>query len=273
MEKYSMIISDFDGTLANADSEISKENADAIKKYIASGGIFAICTGRMMSSIYPHAQKLGLDGLLVAYQGAQILDMKTGKCLRDERLSNDDAIEICKVLEDLDLHIHVYNGDDFYTNKVNELSRYYEKICKVKAKEPNEKLSDFIKDNNVLPQKIIVLVMPEKREELYKIISEKLGDKFYVTVSADILIEVAKYGCDKSEGVKYLANYYNIPLGDVVAVGDNLNDITMIKTAGVGIAVSNAENELKNAADEVSEFSNCENAIAHIINKYGLGEN
>ena len=63
------------------------ENAEAIRKYIAAGGIFAICTGRMMTSILPHAESLRLDSLLVGYQGALILDLKSGKYLRDEHMS------------------------------------------------------------------------------------------------------------------------------------------------------------------------------------------
>ena len=70
IKKYPLIVSDFDETLRNDEGTISPENAEAIRKYIAAGGIFAICTGRMMSSILPHAESLRLDSLLVGYQGA-----------------------------------------------------------------------------------------------------------------------------------------------------------------------------------------------------------
>ena len=272
MKKYPIIISDFDGTLACDDGSISEKNASAIKKYTQQGGIFAICTGRMMNSIKPHAERLGLNGLLVAYQGAQILDMKSGEFLRDERLSVQQALEICVEMEKHNLHIHVYNGDEFYTNAQDELLRYYENICKVKGTIIEGRLSDFIKENNIQPQKIIVLVMPEDKDLILNKLSDKLSANYYITASASILVEVAKYGCEKSTGVKFIANYYGFPLENVIAIGDNLNDLTMIETAGLGIAVGNAEDKLKKSAKEVCEFTNNENAVAHIIEKYGLGE-
>jgi cof-like hydrolase len=72
--------------------------------------------------------------------------------------------------------------------------------------------------------------------------------------------------------VRFLADYYRVPIEDVIAIGDNINDIPMIEAAGLGVAVGNAVQPLKDAADEVT-LTNNQNAVAHIIEKYGMGEN
>ena len=105
--QYKLIVSDFDGTLRRTEGGISEGNVRAITEYVSAGGVFALCTGRMMSSILPYAKQLGLKGLIAAYQGAIIEDIESGKYVRDERITNRAAIEICRALEEKNYHIHV----------------------------------------------------------------------------------------------------------------------------------------------------------------------
>lgn len=79
---YGLIVSDFDGTLIDDNQQILPEVREAIEKYIAAGGVFAVCTGRMLSSILPRVRELGLKGLVIAYQGTVIADIETGKLLK-----------------------------------------------------------------------------------------------------------------------------------------------------------------------------------------------
>lgn len=134
IKKYPLIVSDFDETLRNDEGTISPENAEAIRKYIAAGGIFAICTGRMMTSILPHAESLRLDSLLVGYQGALILDLKSGKYLRDEHMSVKEAVRVCRTLEKTGLHIHVYDRDKFYVNADDGFSPPMNESAKSRAR-------------------------------------------------------------------------------------------------------------------------------------------
>ena len=113
------------------------------------------------------------------------------------------------------------------------------------------------------------MVAPDEQEELYSKLVKLLGDKFDVTCSATVLIEISPLTDNKGEAVKYLAKYYGIPIEKTVAMGDNLNDLSMIKAAGLGVAVANATEKLKQAADFVS-VSNNEGAVAQIIEKFGF---
>ena len=89
-----------------------------------------------------------------------------------------------------------------------------------------------------------------------------------MTCSASVLVEISPRSDDKGEALKFIANYFGIDISSTVAIGDNLNDLSMIKAAGIGVAVGNATKELKDAADYVS-VTNDEGAVAKIIEKFG----
>ena len=264
-------MSDFDGTLRRSEGGISEGNVRAISEYAEAGGVFALCTGRMTSSIRPYAKKLGLKGLIAAYQGAIIEDIESGKFVRDARIPSDRAADICRRLEARGHHIHVYDGDMFYSNKADELLREYERICGVKAEiAPN--ISETVERKGVRPHKILVMCTPEERAEAYAFAEKEFGSELYVTTSSEFLVEIVRKGSDKGGALEYLAEHYGIPLSQTIAVGDNINDLSMVEKAGLGVAVENGEKELKEAADFVTRTCD-EDGVAYVIRKFGLGEN
>lgn len=266
-----LIVSDFDGTLINDKQEILPSVKAAIDEYIACGGIFAVCTGRMLRSILPQVRSLGLKGLVIAHQGSVIAEIESGKQIKYSGMKYGDVVEICKNLEELNQPINVYSGDDLYSDipKDNKYLQIYERIVCVESKHVDGKMSDFVLSNKLFCQKVAVLVAEEERDGLYEELCRRLGERFDVTCSASVLVEVSPKADNKGEALKFLAKHYGIPMERTVAAGDNLNDLSMIKAAGVGVAVGNATPVLKQAADFVSVTNN-EGAIAQIIKKYGF---
>ena len=130
-------------------------------------------------------------------------------------------------------------------------------------------MSRFVTDRGLFCQKVISILPEDRRAEVYGELSEKYGNRFDITCSARVLVEASPYGDNKGEALKFLADYYKIPIEKTVAAGDNLNDLSMIRAAGVGCAVGNADILVKQAADFVS-VSNNEGAIAQIIKKFGF---
>lgn len=267
---YRLIVSDFDGTLLTSDHTVPEKVKNAINGYVAAGGIFAVCTGRMLRSILPRVKELGLKGLVVAYQGSVIADIESGKIIKNGGFTCAQSAEVCRCIEELGCPFNVYSGDSLYTNiqKDNEHLKLYESITGVQAQHVDV-LSDFVLSNNLCCQKAAVLVKPADRDALYKELDNHLGDRYDVTCSAKVLVEVSPKGDNKGAALKYIAGYFGIPLQSCVAVGDNLNDLSMINAAGVGVAVGNADAKLKAAADYVS-VTNDEDAVAEIIEKYGF---
>lgn len=270
--QYKLIVSDFDGTLRRSKGGISEGNARAIKEYGEAGGVFALCTGRMISSILPYAKQLNLQGFVVAYQGAIIQDIATGKNLRDARIPNKDAVSICRFLESRKEHIHVYDGDIFYVNMDDNFRLWYEQACAVRGILTPLQISETVEKENICPHKILVACTADRRGEIYSALSERYGEQFYVTTSTENLVEITVKGCNKGDALRYIADSLKIPMNETIAIGDNYNDLPMVQAAGLGVAVMNGEKALKKAAGFVTK--NCdEDGVGYVIRKFGLGEN
>ena len=269
--KNKLIVSDFDGTLITSSHTVPEDVKSAINEYVACGGIFAVCTGRMISSILPRVRELGLKGLVVGYEGAAIAEIESGKFLKKDGLPFDRAAEVCDVIHACGFSINTYSDEVLYTdiNKDNPYLMRYERITGISAVKVEGAMSEFLRKNKLVCQKVTSIVMPEDREKIYSVLLEKFGSALDVTCSADVLVEVAPYNCNKGEAVKFLSEYYNVPLSSSVAIGDNLNDVSMIKVAGTGVAVGNAVEGLKSVADYVT-VSNNDSAVAKIIEKFGF---
>ncbi len=266
-----LIVSDFDSTLTTDEHTVPENVKRAISEYVAAGGIFAVCTGRMLRSILPEVRSLGLKGVVVAYQGTVIADIESGQLIKKGGFTAAEAREICLALEQLNAYINVYADERLYTNipRNNKYLKLYEDITKVEAECVLSPLSEFVYKNDLFCQKTASLVSPRERKNLYEKLNEKLGGKYDVTCSADVLVEVSPKADNKGSALEFLAKHYGVPLEKTVAVGDNLNDISMIKAAKTGVAVGNAVPELKAAADFVSVTNN-EGALAQIIEKFGF---
>ncbi len=268
---YGLIVSDFDGTLLTTRQTVPQNVKAAIAEYVDAGGVFAVCTGRMLASILPQVRALGLKGLVAAYQGTVIADIESGRLLRCGGFSVDDACYVCTVLEERGEPINVYAGDAMYSTLPadDKLLAAYERITGVTARRFAGRMSDFVRDNGLYCQKIVSVVPPEKKKPLFEYLKSALGAKFEVTYSAAVLVEVSPKGDDKGKALEFLAGHYGVPREKTVAVGDNFNDLPMIKAAGVGVSVANGVEEFRAFADDVCPSCD-EGGVAYVIRKYGL---
>ena len=265
-----LIVSDFDGTLANSKNQINPEVLEAINQYVQDGGIFAVCTGRILSAIIYRLRELKLKGLVVAGQGSVIADIESGEIIKDTHFTRSQAVEICKGFESLDINVQAYGDYDFYSSlpEDEEHLNLYESIIGVKALHSDVKLSKFLANSDFKCSKFATLCLPKDQGNLYKKISEMFADSYDVTCSANVLIEVSQYGETKGAALKFLAEHYGVPMDKTCAIGDNLNDLSMLEVAGYGIAVGNASDELKKKVT-LTTVTNDEGAVAKVIEKYG----
>lgn len=263
--KYPLFLSDFDGTLVRADGTISQVNKRAIAAYRAAGGVFAVCTGRGPAAIVPRLKELGLtQGLAVAYQGATVMDIATGELLKDDGFAQEDALKVIRLLEEGGRHVHVYTVDKLYCNVDDEPLHMYERICRVTAERiTGMPLSEYVKEHRLRVVKVLAMVEKEDRLPLMRWLAPQLGDAFYVTCSADFLVEVMPAGQSKAAAVDFLCGYYGIARAKCAAIGDQLNDLPMIERAGGKFAVANAEEELKKRARVVASVE--EDGVAQAL--------
>lgn len=251
--KYNIFLSDFDGTLVRGDGTVSEKNKQAIAKYRAAGGVFAVVTGRALSSILPRLEELGLtDGIVVAFQGAVIADAGTGKVIKAGGFTQAGALRAIRALEAENHHIHIYTTDRFYCNRDDEPLKIYERICGIKAEViENEPLSRKAEREGLKIVKVLAMVEKEARDALAERLRKALGEEYYVTLSADYLVEIMPAGESKANAVEFLSEHYGVPIEEIAAIGDNYNDLPMILRAGGKFAVESGENELKKCATVV----------------------
>ncbi len=250
--KYDLFLSDFDGTLVRADGTISQKNIEAISSYRRKGGVFAIVTGRMLCSILPRLKELGLtEGLVAAYQGAVLAEIRTGGILFSEGFTPEAAAFAAEELERRGEHLQIYLDDALYCNRDDLFLQIYEKNCGVKGEVVSEPLSALIRRRGRPVTKLLVMLPAERRNALLEELKGCLGRGYTVTASNPYMVEILPAGVSKARAVKELAARFGVPVEKTAAIGDQLNDLPMIEAAGGKFAVANAEEQLKAAATVV----------------------
>lgn len=267
--KYDLVASDFDDSLCPKGYTVSDFTRKIIKKFTDRGGHFVIITGRMNYSIYPIAKDLGLKGEIVSCQGAVIRDMQTNKVLKNKKIPHDLAVKYLKFAESLNLIPQIYVEDCLYTVLENEKIKNYSDFCKVNFDYIKGKLSDFVIDNIGDVDMIYLWTDEVDQQNNIQLIKNHFAGKLDITSSTAHNIEAVIKGASKSEALKTLAKKYDIPIEKTMAFGDSLNDKSMIMAAGMGVAMNNAKDGLKDIADYVCESSK-EDGVAKTIEKFCL---
>lgn len=268
MNRYKLVVSDFDDTLLRNDMTVSEATKEAIDNLKKAGGYFAICTGRMFQSIRREALKIGLKGYIMSYQGALISDIETGETILNTSMKCEDALKICRVFESVGAYYQAYIDDTLYVPEINEKTNYYTSICNVKAVDVGCPLSKFVESVRKPVVKLLAITDPEFAKKFIVEYNKKEPD-FLFNISKPGFIEVISRKASKGIAVKSLCDILGIDISESIAVGDSLNDLPMIETAGLGVAVANAIDEVKARADVVTA-SNDDDGVRRIIEEYCL---
>ncbi len=266
--KYDLIVSDYDGTLGGAPANnIPKETLKAINEYVQRGGIFAVCTGREYNSIRRICLEQGLKGLVACYQGAIVFDIESEKFLLDGGMGEEQALTALNAVEGNGLESIVYTPNAFYIEKDTPFTAAYEKAVRVKGLIENAR--DTVKRFHKVC-KLGWIGEPKTVLRLAKELNEKYLDKgIQFNTALPYLLEAINPKFSKGNAVRFLANYYNVPLEKVMAVGDSTNDMDLITGGWHGVAVGDGMEELKAVAKEITlPFK--KQPIKHLIEKYCL---
>lgn len=271
--KYKLFISDFDGTLGGGkDNSIDDETLKAIREYEEKGGKFVVCTGRMFASIKKICDKHNLKGPVVAYQGGVIKDIETGESLFEGGLAQEIAIPIIEKLRNEDVLLTAFIDDKLYYEKNLNNAEYIVKYGQLLNIEPilTDDLIEEIKRQNMILGKLCILCKEEKVQEYAKRYNEKFkGYPVLFNSGAKYIIECINHEHHKGNAVRFLANYYNIPLEQVITIGDSTNDIALIDGEWHGVAVGDAKEQLKEHAKEITiPFK--DKPVLHLLKKYCL---
>lgn len=256
-KKVRLVALDLDGTLLDDNLEVSLKTREAIRNLINKGIYVALVSGRMLRAALLVSSMLKIDLPIVAYNGGKVFIPGKDE-LFSKKIPLSEALKVIKYGEERNLYVKVYIDDILYIKEPDKASLAFSRTRNIDYKVVG-RLSENIKED----VNMIVIYYNEDRNG---VIDEELKDiDVTVTASMSRSIDVVPSGVSKDKGLMILAEYLNIDRENILAVGNGLNDLEMLKYAGIGIAMRNSEKCLLDQWNNVSEYTNNEEGVYHII--------
>lgn len=268
MNNYKLIVTDMDGTVLGGNHKITEENMRALKEADERGVKVVFATGRFHDSAKEHVTFLEEVMPIVSSNGAIIKHPITNEVLYCNSIDKDISLKIVETLDNLDLSYQIYTDNEILQKyKTEEEKIKMQDFIKNTFSDKTEiifkkDLKEDIKDLNILKFNVVdferPLLMKEARKEVEKI------EGLEVTSSWNDNVEIMNAGSSKGNAVKFLCELLNIDKEEIIAFGDNYNDISMLEYVGMGVAMGNAEEDVKKIASYITD-SNIESGVAKAI--------
>ena len=269
-----MIFLDLDGTLLDDNKKIPRENRESIDAALNMGHKVLVCTGRPLSSAIKLLPFFGLDKpgcYAITFNGGLIYDAGAKKTIYQKTLPLDQVRYVFKkAYEYGEIHIQTYTDEGFVCEYDTPESQFYERMTKTDRKVVNDIFEAL---NGREPCKMLAIAYGCNRERIEAFresMLEYCEGKMDVCFSCYEYLEFMPAGINKGNSIKWMCEYLDIPLENTIAVGDAENDITMIKTAGIGAVMKNASDGMKQYGNYITEKDNNEAGVAEVIEKFML---
>ncbi|MBS5165758.1 MAG: HAD family phosphatase [Butyricicoccus pullicaecorum] len=266
-----LLFLDLDGTLLNDAKKITAGNRKALERLLEQGHGVIITTGRPLQSALKQAHLLGLDHsgcYVIAYNGAVIYDFETQQQIFSQTLSFANAIRIFEYANAQNIHIQTYDTWNVLVEPRchDEAVRRYCELIQMDYRT----IADIHTDLQEQPVKCLAIDFNEQTKlvQMQHWIQNNMSQELDCFFSCQAYLEIVPIGMNKGKAVQMLSHIMNIPISNTIAVGDAANDIPMLQAAGIGIAMANAAEEVKAAADALTQRDNNHDGIAEVITHY-----
>lgn len=255
---------DLDGTLTDSKKRISERTKESIDKFIAAGGTVALASGRPTFGVMPVAKILELDkkgGYILSYNGGCFLDCKNNKQLFMKELTHEYLPILEKQAKKFGINLMTYNGDKAYALDIDE--QYY--MIEININHFIRVKADPLTPKITFP--IIKCLMTADGDYLAKV--EKEMKKYWegklnIVRSEPYFLEVTEVGIDKASTITNMVKKLGKSVDNLICCGDGFNDLSMIRAAGIGVAMANAQERVRAAADYITK-SNDEDGIVDVV--------
>lgn len=274
MNKIRMIAFDLDGTLLNSDKKITEYTKEVLKKAAGIGMEIVPSTGRPLKGVPAEVLKLPGVRYAVTSNGARMIEAGSGKTIDSMLLSFENAKEILAIFGEYDTIRDVFYDGRGYTErkKAAHMDKYlaepvmaeYFRASRTAVEDIDEL---FFKENRAVDKVHALFADLKERQEAFERLRNLQGAEPSSSVKNNIEVNAA--GVHKGVGLKRLGAMLGIRTDEILAFGDGLNDIRMLQTAGIGVAMENAPREVKEAADYTTA-SNDRNGVAEYIERHVL---
>lgn len=264
-----ILVLDIDGTLTNSQKEITPETKKGIIHIMERGHKVILASGRPTPGMKRYAEELMLEkygGYLLSFNGGRIIDCKTGEIIYQRILPSNVVPGLYKFAVKHDIGIVTYMGDNIIVGtRMDEYIELESRIngmpCKMTDNFPHYREYDL--------NKCLMTAEPAVAAEYEKMLQEMYGDVLSIYRSEPFFIEIMPKNVDKAASLDRMLETVGLTRENTICCGDGFNDMTMIKYAGVGVAMANAQEEVKKSADFITD-SNDEDGIVTVIDRFIL---
>ena len=264
--KYKLVALDLDGTLKNSNNEITEKTREALIEIQKQGVKIVLASGRPTPGLRHEAKELELEKYCVyilSFNGARVVDVKTGETVYEQTLTIDEATRAYQRAKEFHLACMTYEDAVIVTEDIDD-----EYVC-VEARINDIKkkcVTSFVDDLKDPIHKVLLTGKPEYVASIEEEFKQPFGETLSIYRSAPYFIEIMAKGIDKAASLDRLAQSLGIKQEEVIAFGDGFNDLSMIEYAGLGVAMDNAVEGVKERADVITK-SNNEDGIAYILSQ------
>ncbi|MCF6460925.1 Cof-type HAD-IIB family hydrolase [Clostridium sp. Cult3] len=272
--KYRLIAIDMDGTLLNSENKVSRRNMETLHKAIEAGVYIVLSTGRILRSALYFSKAMDLKNPIIACNGAVVSCGDERDIIYENALERAAAKELMELAEENDMYYHFYDINTFYTRIVNEeMAKCYKSYEDNSEKQQinfqilEDPMKVLERDNAQIYKFVFIEEDRNKlahfRDRLKSIDGINISSSWYNNV------EVMNTGVSKGEGLKQLCKTLDIDRTEVVAIGDNENDIPMFQMAGLAVAMENGDEIIREHSHVITD-TNDQDGVAKAIEKYVL---
>lgn len=267
-----LIAIDLDGTLLDGKKQISSRNKRALKQAKDAGVKIVLCTGRPLRAIEHFLEELDLlnsGDYSITFNGGLVQKNDTGEIMEQAALELADVQALSELARELDLPMDIVSDDTsiLLDTTENHLSIY--PVLNPILKVEHAKVQDLAGER--LYNKVVVAYHQEYLDQQIKKIPASFRENYEVIKTRNNLLEFMPKGITKAYGISLLAADLAIEVEEVMCIGDEENDLPMIEYAGIGVAMANAIDRVKVAADVITA-SNEEDGVAEVVEQYVLNQ-
>lgn len=264
---YEVLVLDLDGTLTNTQKEISPKTWEALINIQENGQKVVLASGRPTAGIIPLAKQLKLDefgGYMLSFNGARIINAQTNEIIYNSVLPQEYIPQLYETALEYKVGIVTYDENEVIVgNGIDQYNQLESKINHITLKE----VENFPEYVNFDVNKCLMTGDPEYMAEVEEKFKNRFGEELNIYRSEPFFLEVMPQNIDKAYSLGKLLKHLNLSRKQMICCGDGFNDLSMIRYAGLGVAMSNAQPIVKESADYIT-LSNDQDGIAHVIEKF-----
>jgi Cof subfamily protein (haloacid dehalogenase superfamily) len=248
---FRLLACDLDGTLMGDDTSIPSRVRNAIAAVKRQGIKVTLATGRGFPETLPFAVSLGISVPIICYQGGLVKHPLTGELLFRATIERELVLQVVELALERDWHAVVYVDDAVYISEFRHPESFYHDLLGLNIRRVDD-LAREIAESHSAPAKFLFVAEESESGRIHSELSDRFGRQLNIVRSHAFFVEGNPLGVNKGDALRRLAEHLGVLQNEVMAIGDQANDVPMLLWAGLGVAMGNASRETKAAADWIA---------------------